>query len=97
MNIRCAAFDCIQEDLVNKANNRGILDATQVAQAHDVPMGPSGTSLVLDELVSELVGWLLQVPLRDGAGDRAAPAGELFDRVGELKEMRTDAADLVQR
>jgi hypothetical protein len=59
---------------------------------------PPATLAVLDELVGELVGVLLRVPLAHGTLDATAPAApERLAQLGEGEQVRAGAADEVQR
>jgi hypothetical protein len=68
----------------------------RVRQAQQVAVRPTVALLVLHHLVSQLVGFLLQVPAANRVAETAAPTAQSIHILGEVEQVGADAADLGQ-
>ena len=67
-----------------------------MSQAQQVAVRPAVALLILHHLVSQLVGFLVQIPAANGIAETAAPAAQSIHILGEVEQVGADAADLGQ-
>ena len=68
----------------------------RVRQAEQVAVRPTVALLVLHHLVSQLVGFLLQVPAANRIAEATAPTAQSIHILSEVEQVGADAADLGQ-
>src|SRR6185436_4629128 len=68
----------------------------RVSEAKQVTVRPTIALLILHRLVREIAGFTFHVPTRDGVTQTATPATHCVHVLGEVEQVRADAADLAQ-
>ena len=67
-----------------------------MGEAEQVAVGPAIALLILHRLVSEVVRLTADIPATHGVAQTAAPAAQSIHILGEVEQVRADAADLAQ-
>jgi hypothetical protein len=70
--------------------------AFEMSQPEQVAMRPNCRALMAHHLVSQLVGFLFQVPPANRVAKATAPTAQSIHILGEVEQVGADAADLGQ-